>query len=103
MADSEQGRLRFPVAHDFLTGRLYYYLHRFHFFPALNFAHRARCAAAILFLPAAEIVRFGLGARPFAFAQRAFCARLIRLRPAADMVWLLPPPNLPRTERAEST
>jgi hypothetical protein len=27
------------------------------FFAALTFAHRARCAAAILFLPAAEIVR----------------------------------------------
>jgi hypothetical protein len=28
------------------------------FLPALNFAQRARCAAAILFRPAAEIVRF---------------------------------------------
>jgi hypothetical protein len=32
------------------------------FFPALTFAHLARCAAAILFLPAADIVRFGFGA-----------------------------------------
>jgi len=32
------------------------------FFPAFHFAHLARCAAAILFLPAAEIVRFGFGA-----------------------------------------
>ena len=32
------------------------------FFPALTFAHRARCAAAILFLPAADIVRLGFGA-----------------------------------------
>jgi hypothetical protein len=29
------------------------------FFAALIFAHRARCAAAILFLPAADIVRLG--------------------------------------------
>ena len=29
------------------------------FFSALIFAHRARCAAAILFLPAADIVRLG--------------------------------------------
>jgi hypothetical protein len=29
------------------------------FFAALTFAHRARCAAAILFLPAADIVRLG--------------------------------------------
>jgi hypothetical protein len=57
-----------------------------YFFAALNFAHLARCAAAILFLPAAEIVRLGFGARPFAFAHRAFCARLIRLRAAANMV-----------------
>lgn len=27
-------------------------------FPALTFAHRARCAAAILLRPAAEMVRF---------------------------------------------
>ena len=32
------------------------------FFPALIFAHRARCAAAILFLPAADIVRLRFGA-----------------------------------------
>lgn len=30
-----------------------------YFFAALIFAHRARCAAAILFLPAAEILRRG--------------------------------------------
>jgi hypothetical protein len=71
---------------------------------AFNFAHLARCAAAILLLPAAEIVRFGLGARPFVFAHRAFCAKLIFLRAEADRVWWeLPPPNLPRTERAAST
>ena len=29
------------------------------FFAALIFAHRARCAAAIRFLPAADIVRLG--------------------------------------------
>jgi hypothetical protein len=28
-----------------------------YFFPALTFAHRARCAAAIRFLPAADIFR----------------------------------------------
>jgi len=33
-----------------------------YFFAAFTFAHLARCAAAILFLPAAEIVRFGFGA-----------------------------------------
>src|ERR1019366_9638003 len=78
------------------------------FFPARIFAHRARCAAAIRFLPAGDIVRLGFGARPFAFAHRAFCARLIRLRTEADtprfgLVELRPPPNLPSTERAAST
>jgi hypothetical protein len=50
------------------------------------FAHGALWAAAIRFLLAAEIVRFGFGrARPFTFcfAHRAFCARLI-LRPLDD-------------------
>jgi hypothetical protein len=68
------------------------------FFPALSFAHLARCAAAILFLPAAEIVRFTIvkpvvfaktaaGCDPFrAFAHRFFCARLMRLRASADRV-----------------
>jgi hypothetical protein len=32
------------------------------FFPALIFAHLARCAAAIRFLPAIDIVRLGFGA-----------------------------------------
>ena len=45
---------RSPV---FMTGSAGLY-----FFPAFTFAHRARCAAAILLLPAAEIVRLGLGA-----------------------------------------
>jgi hypothetical protein len=58
------------------------------FFAALNFAQRARAAAAILFLPAAEIVRFGFAARLFVFAHRAFCARLIRFRAEADRVRL---------------
>jgi hypothetical protein len=58
------------------------------FLPALIFAHLALCAAAILFLPAADMVRFGFSARPFAFAHRAFCAKLIFLRAAADMVRL---------------
>ncbi len=49
-----------------------------------TFAHLALCAAAIRFLPAAEIVRFGLAV--LVFAHRAFCARLILRRPAADIV-----------------
>jgi len=56
---------------------------------AFNLAHRALCAAAIRFLPAAEIVRVGFGARLFAFAHRAFCARLMRLRTEADIVCCL--------------
>ncbi len=66
------------------------------FFAALNFAQRARAAAAILFLPAAEIVRVRFtgaeavataGFDPFrAFAHRFFCARLILLRADADNV-----------------
>jgi hypothetical protein len=70
------------------------------FFAARNFAQRARAAAAILFLPAAEIVRvcftggepkvFPADAAAFdpfrAFAQRNFCAALIRFRAEADMV-----------------
>jgi hypothetical protein len=44
------------------------------FLAALNFAQRARAAAAILFLPAADIVRFGFGAAAWAlvavFAHR---------------------------------
>jgi hypothetical protein len=62
------------------------------FFAAFTFAHLARWAAAILFLPAADIVRLGftLSAWSFAalFAHRAFCARLIRLRAEADKVRL---------------
>jgi len=54
------------------------------FVSRFTFAHRARCAAAILLLPAAEIVRFGLAV--LCFAHRAFCARLILLRAAADIV-----------------
>jgi hypothetical protein len=57
-----------------------------YFFPAFTFAHLARCAAAILLRPAAEIVRLAFGAWPFDFAHRAFCAKLIFLRAAADMV-----------------
>jgi hypothetical protein len=54
----------------------------------LIFSHLALCAAAIRLRPAAEIVRFGLGAFPFTFcfAHLAFCARLILLRPASDIV-----------------
>jgi len=39
-----------------------------YFLPALNFAQRARCAAAILLRPAAEIFRFWGVAAGFAFA-----------------------------------
>jgi len=66
------------------------------FFAARNFAQRARAAAAILFLPAAEIfrVRFAgaeaiatAGCDPFrTFAHRFFCARLILFRADADNV-----------------
>jgi hypothetical protein len=66
------------------------------FFAALNFAQRARVAAAILLLPAAEIfrVRFtgaevvaAAGFDPFrAFAHRFFCAMLIRFRASVDKV-----------------
>jgi hypothetical protein len=61
-------------------------------FPAFTLAHRARCAAAILFRAATDIVRFlgivadaGLGAFPLSFAHRARCAAAIRARPAADI------------------
>lgn len=66
------------------------------FFAAFSFLHRARWAAAILFLPAAEILRLGFtgagvvaaaaaGFHPFRdFAHRAFCAMLMRLRADAD-------------------
>jgi hypothetical protein len=57
-----------------------------YFVPALTFAHRARCAAAILFLPAADMVRLGFGARPFAFAHRACCASAILRREAEDTI-----------------
>jgi hypothetical protein len=45
------------------------------FFAALIFAQRARCAAAILFLPAADIVRLGRAV--------LFCATF---RPLVDVV-----------------
>jgi hypothetical protein len=57
-------------------------VHQIRYHP--TFAHLARCAAAIRFLPAAEIVRFGFGAWPFAFAHRAFCACAILRRETAD-------------------
>jgi hypothetical protein len=57
---------------------------------SLTLAQRALCAAAILFRPAAEIVRCNFGAGfgpcPFALAHRFFCARLIFLRAEADKV-----------------
>jgi hypothetical protein len=69
---------------------------RSYFLPALTFAHLARCAAAILLLPAAEILCLA-GADPVDFAttvgcvfrrlaHRAFCASAILRREAADMI-----------------
>jgi hypothetical protein len=67
------------------------------FFAAFNFAHLARCAAAILFLPAADIVRLA-GAelvvlpadidyeRPRTLAHRARCARAILRRETEDTI-----------------
>src|SRR5260370_1939767 len=67
------------------------------FFAALTFAQRARCAAAILLLPAADMVRLA-GADPVDFAtsvgrdcfrtlaHRAFCASAIFRRESADMI-----------------
>lgn len=79
-------------------------------YPRLAFAQRARCAAAILLRPAAEIVRLGfvMTVLPFAFcfAHRAFCARLIFLRAVADIGRLLLPllaadfPLIPRSASA---
>ena len=88
----------------FLSGLLYAA-----FFCARNFAHLAREAAAILFLPAADILRLA-GADPvtaFAgcdplrvFAHRAFCARLIRLRADADNIRCPFEPALPKAASA---
>jgi len=64
------------------------------FCPALTFAHLARCAAAILFLPADDMVRLPrfdaieTTFRALTLAHRAFWARLMRLRAEADMVRL---------------
>jgi hypothetical protein len=62
------------------------------FFAAFTFAQRARCAAAILLRPLAEIVRFFGIATTFAFplpaftfAHRALCAAAIRAFPAAEI------------------
>jgi hypothetical protein len=72
------------------------------FFAALTFAHRARCAAAILRRADADIVRL-IGDPLFVFppagfdpcrtfAHLAFCARAIRFRAAADKMRPGPPP-----------
>jgi hypothetical protein len=50
--------IRFSVWCDGSTGAFVHLFRRFYFFPALTFAHLARCAAAILLRPAAEMVRF---------------------------------------------
>jgi len=67
------------------------------FFAALNFAHRAFCAAAIFLRADADMVRLA-GAEPVVFAtavgcdcfrmlaHRAFCARAILRREAADII-----------------
>ena len=74
------------------------------FYAALfSFAHLARCAAAILLRPAAEMVRLGLAV--LCLAHRAFCAKLILRRAAADMVWWRDAPlelTLPKAARAAS-
>ena len=50
----------------FVTRRLRFGIAQPYFFAALIFAHRARCAAAIRFLPAADILRRAFGcALPF--------------------------------------
>jgi hypothetical protein len=75
----------------------------FFFCCALNFAHRARCAAAIFLRADADMVRFTI-AKPVVFfvpatdcapfrilAHRAFCACAIFRREAADTIrvgWL---------------
>jgi hypothetical protein len=62
------------------------------FFAAFTFAHRARCAAAILLRALADIVRFlgivtTFASSPFAFtfAQRALWAAAILALPAAEI------------------
>jgi len=68
------------------------------FFAALNFAHRARCAAAIFLRADADMVRF-TGAEPIVFAaptagcdpfpalaHLALCARAIFRREAAEII-----------------
>ncbi len=72
-------------------------------FPCLTFAHLARCAAAILALAAADILRFPVcfpaedvaGFRVLIFAQRALCAAAILARAAALNRPLPLPPVLP--------
>src|SRR5260370_12931804 len=71
------------------------------FFAALTFAQRARCAAALLLLPAADMVRLA-GADPVVFAttvprncfrtlaHRAFCARTIFRREPAPLIRFAP-------------
>jgi hypothetical protein len=80
------------------------------FFAARNFAQRLRAAAAILFLPAAEIFRVGfagaeavttVGFDPFrACAHRFCCAKLIFLRADADNVRWPFEPALPKAASA---
>jgi hypothetical protein len=65
-----------------------------YFLFALNFAHLAFWAAAILRRAAGESVRFPPA--PFTFAHRLLCESAMRLRAAADMV--LRPERLPRAE-----
>jgi hypothetical protein len=63
-----------------------------YFFAALTFAHRARAAARMRAMPAAEMRRLVLGAFAtalevrFCLAHRALCAAAIFRRAAADIV-----------------
>ncbi len=73
-------------------------LHEFFFighFSRFNFAHLARCAAAILRRADADIVRLGAAALDWplsddslTFAHRALCACAIRRRAASETVRL---------------
>jgi hypothetical protein len=78
-----------PVSLDIFTFSL---VRQADFFAAFTFAHRARCAAAILLRALADIVRFlgivmTFASPPFAFtlAQRALWAAAILALPAADI------------------
>jgi hypothetical protein len=63
--------------------------HAAFFCSRFHFAHRARCAAAILRRAATDsgrLVRLAEAVVPFTLAQRARCAAAIRVRPAAEIL-----------------